>query len=462
MGTVRLLEVCDFVGGSQPPKSIFVEQPQQGYVRLLQIRDFESDHRAVYIPDKNNLRKVEKYDVLLARYGASVGKVLSGKAGAYNVALMKAVPDETKVSRRFIYYLLKSKQFQNYLKIISESRAAQAGFNKRDLNRFIFNLPSLERQERIAVQLDTIQTIIENRERSIVEYETLKKALFFSFFVANKEREHWSYNELSRYIKKTRYGVAEALNGETGFPTIRMNNLTYEGALNLSELKFIALSDEEFKKYELKDRDILFNRTNSIELVGKTTVWGSLKGFVYAGYLFTIKLDEKKLNPYYLAAYLNSDLGKAILRNKAKQSGNMANFSATLLGKQKILIPPIELQKSYEEEIFNLDKHIDAVKQSHNLLHELFQALLQDIFSSKGNVNENIVFGNLIKRFTSLDIAGNITRSKSLLKLFKDNNFENIADYEHSRQILFELLLSNDIQQKIIDNKISLGVNEIN
>ena len=76
----KLGEICDFEGGSQPPKSKFIEQPKEGYVRLLQIRDFESDEKAVYVPYSKKLRFCDKEDVLIARYGASLGKILWGKA----------------------------------------------------------------------------------------------------------------------------------------------------------------------------------------------------------------------------------------------------------------------------------------------------------------------------------------------------------------------------------------------
>lgn len=76
---VRLGEVCDFKGGTQPPKSQFLSYPKEGYIRLLQIRDFETDEYATYVPYSQKLRIVSEKDVLIARYGASVGKILRGK-----------------------------------------------------------------------------------------------------------------------------------------------------------------------------------------------------------------------------------------------------------------------------------------------------------------------------------------------------------------------------------------------
>jgi type I restriction enzyme, S subunit len=79
----KLGEVCDFQGGSQPPKKNFIYEPRKGYVRFLQIRDFGSDKNVTYIPESTRNKYCNEDDILLGRYGASVGKVLMNKAGAY-------------------------------------------------------------------------------------------------------------------------------------------------------------------------------------------------------------------------------------------------------------------------------------------------------------------------------------------------------------------------------------------
>ena len=81
-------DVCDFKGGSQPPKSQFIHEPQPGYVRMLQIRDFKSDEKAVYIPITDKTNQCAETDIMIGRYGASVGQIHRGKSGAYNVALI--------------------------------------------------------------------------------------------------------------------------------------------------------------------------------------------------------------------------------------------------------------------------------------------------------------------------------------------------------------------------------------
>lgn len=130
-----LSELMDIEGGTQPPASEFKDSPREGYIRLVQIRDYDTDGHITYIPDKHKLRKCKKNDIMIARYGASVGRILSGLEGAYNVALVKVVPKES-CYREYLRYYLKSEDFQNRLISMSD-RSAQAGFNKEDLASFI-------------------------------------------------------------------------------------------------------------------------------------------------------------------------------------------------------------------------------------------------------------------------------------------------------------------------------------
>jgi len=156
MGWVKqgFTEFLDIEGGMQPPKSEFSETPKEGYIRLLQIRDFSSDAKAVYIKDSDKWRKCNEKDILIARYGASLGKILSGKSGAYNVALAKVKFSSKIIESRFVYYLLTSNYFQEPLASIS--RSAQNGFNKDDLERMELILPPINEQRRIVDKLERI------------------------------------------------------------------------------------------------------------------------------------------------------------------------------------------------------------------------------------------------------------------------------------------------------------------
>ena len=162
--TVKLGDVCDFQGGSQPPKKEFVYEEQKGYVRFIQIRDFKSDKNLTYIPVSNKNRLCRTDDIFIGRYGASVGQILRGLKGAYNVALMKTIPNEEFISKGWLFAYLNSSLFQKPLKEVS-SRSAQNGFNKDDISSFELPLPPLAEQERIVAKLDAAFAEIDEAEK---------------------------------------------------------------------------------------------------------------------------------------------------------------------------------------------------------------------------------------------------------------------------------------------------------
>ena len=151
--TLKLGDVCDFEGGSQPPKSEFIFEAKPNYVRFLQIRDFGSDKNITYIPEAKKNRKCVEDDILIGRYGATVGKILTNKSGAYNVALMKTIPDLALLDRTWFFNYLISDEFQSELLNVAE-RSAQAGFSKDDIYNFPVLVPPILEQQRIVAILD--------------------------------------------------------------------------------------------------------------------------------------------------------------------------------------------------------------------------------------------------------------------------------------------------------------------
>ena len=138
---ISLAEVMDYVGGSQPPASEFIFEEKEGYVRFVQIRDYETDSHTTFIPVSPRNKLCEEHDIMIARYGASLGRICSGINGAYNVALAKVFPKQPYY-REFLRCYLSSRTF--YEGINNKGwRSAQAGFNQSDIKSFELRLPSV-------------------------------------------------------------------------------------------------------------------------------------------------------------------------------------------------------------------------------------------------------------------------------------------------------------------------------
>ena len=181
----KLGDVCEFEGGSQPPKSEFIYNEKPGYVRFLQIRDFGSDKNITYIRHSKKNRLCGENDILIGRYGASVGKILTGKIGAYNVALMKTIPNLEVLDQAWFYHFLVSDDFQKPLLNIAD-RSAQAGFSKDDINTFPVPVPPLDEQKRIVAKLDQafagLAKAKENAEKNLLNARALFESHLESVF----------------------------------------------------------------------------------------------------------------------------------------------------------------------------------------------------------------------------------------------------------------------------------------
>jgi len=153
-------------GGAQPSKSYFSEEKSPNYVRLYQIRDYGDKPMPVYIPKELANKLTQKGDILLARYGGSLGKVFIAEEGAYNVAMAKIVfKFEGLIDKDFAYYYYLSEIYQDKLKSIS--RTAQAGFNSTDLSDMLFVLPPYNEQKRIAKRITELFNIIDEIQNAL-------------------------------------------------------------------------------------------------------------------------------------------------------------------------------------------------------------------------------------------------------------------------------------------------------
>ncbi len=158
--------ILDISGGSQPAKSYFETIPKPNYIRLYQIRDYGESPVPVYIPINLASKQTEKGDILLARYGGSLGKVFHAKQGAYNVAMVKVIfKFENLIYKEYAYYYYLSDLYQGKLKEIS--RTAQTGFNITDFNDMYFPLPPINEQQRIVQKIEELFSSLDDIQKSL-------------------------------------------------------------------------------------------------------------------------------------------------------------------------------------------------------------------------------------------------------------------------------------------------------
>jgi type I restriction enzyme, S subunit len=286
--------------------------------------------------------------------------------------------NSTECNLRWLHYLLK------FLPLTTLNKsAAVPGLNREDAYRLPVLVPTIAEQRRIALVLDKADALCCSRKRSIRLFETLTQSLFLEMFGDPAHNpKNWERGHIGDLVEGTQYGTSGKA-GEVGeYPILRMGNITADGRMIFEDIKYIDLDVKHVDRFTVRRGDILFNRTNSAELVGKTSVFDSDKRFAFAGYLVRARA-KKGISPYYISGYLNSPHGKAILRGMAKSIVGMANINAKEMQSIPILIPDSQTQEVYARRLSSIEMQRREHGQNLTLLQELFSSLEHSAFAGE-------------------------------------------------------------------------------
>ena len=349
---MKLTDICDFQGGSQPPKEEWSLEVQEGYIRMLQIRDFTQSEKVQpeYIKISNTTKMCEADDILIARYGASIGKILTGLAGAYNVAIMRTIPDTNRIQKKYLFYYLKSPYFQNAIMNVGV-RAAQAGFNKEDLSKLEIECPSMSEQSNIIKRLTKIDIVINKRKKEMRLLDDLIRARFVEMFgdmyLNSKgwpEAKLESMADVVSGITKGRKTKAEDL---TEVPYMAVSNVK-DGYIDWTTVKTIEATQQEIEQYRLLADDVLMTEGGDPDKVGRGAIIKEpLENCIHQNHIFRVRLDESMILPEFFAEYLQHQRSKRYFLGCAKQTTGIASINMTQLRALPVLIPPLSKQEEF-------------------------------------------------------------------------------------------------------------------
>ena len=264
---------------------------------------------------------------------------------------MGIAPKLDSLRIQYFYFCMKNLKMQT----LAESTTVPS-VRKTVLEKYEIEVPSLVEQEEIEKKLTLTQKIIEKRRQELLYLDEIIKARFVEMFGDPvKNPKGWEVVTIGDIVTEVRYGTSKPAVEGGKYPYLRMNNLTADGHLDLNDLKYIDIPDDEIEKCVVRKGDVLFNRTNSIELVGKTVVFDLQEDMIIAGYIIRVRLN-KRLLPEILSQYMNLEALKDILRSMAKGAVNQANINAQELRSIKVYIPDMELQKQFIEMKNQVDK----------------------------------------------------------------------------------------------------------
>ena len=253
-----------------------------------------------------------------------------------------------------------------------------------DLKRWLeYEIPVYDvcNQEKIVLKLNKVTNVISMRKQQLQKLDELIQARFVELFgepILNPKE--WKIVTIGDIALDVRYGTSRPAVEGGKYPYLRMNNLTIDGHLDLTDLKYIDIPEDELEKCVVRKGDILFNRTNSLELVGKTAVFDLCEDMVIAGYIIRVRLNNKMMLPEIFSQYMNHKTLKKILRGMAKGAVNQANINAKELQSIKIYVPNMKLQDEFVTFVNQVNKSKVEIQKALEKTQLLFDSLMQQYF----------------------------------------------------------------------------------
>ena len=254
--------------------------------------------------------------------------------------------------------------------------ATITGITSKTLKSITIPVLALSSQNVVVSQLRGIDRQIACAKKRLEFLGILVKSRFAEMF----GDAGWPVATVGSLAVDVRYGTSKKASDCGQYVYLRMNNMTDDGRLNLDDVKHIDLNGPELEKCRVVDGDLLFNRTNSREKVGKTVVFHERKPMVIAGYIIRVRLGDR-IRPDFLATYMNLPTTKAMLRSIAKGAVHQANINSRELSAIEVPVPPMELQDRFLSFVAQVDKSRFIVQQQIEKLQMLYDSLAQEYFS---------------------------------------------------------------------------------
>lgn len=379
---VRLGDVATYINGYAFKPSDWSDSG----VPIIRIQDLTGNS---YQANRYSGEYAKKYEVLpgdvLISWSASFGVYIwTAEKAVLNQHIFKVVFDKCKVDKSFFVH-----QVQN---ILERAESSSHGATMKHLTKPVFDalpfyLPPLDEQRRIAAVLDKVSDLIAKRRAQLDKLDDLVKARFVEMF-----GDPYINSMAWKKIKIKAAVIVEPQNGMykpqsdyvtdgSGTPILRIDGF-YDGAVtDFSSLKRLRCNDNEKQKYLLKENDIVINRVNSIEYLGKCAhITGLIEETVYESNMMRMHFDPARFNPVYVTQLLCSRFVYDQVINHAKKAVNQASINQKDVLDIDIYQPSIERQNAFADFVNRAEQSKLTIQQSLDKLEILKKALMQEYF----------------------------------------------------------------------------------
>ena len=326
--------------------------------------------------------KQENPYVAVVKDGAGIGRVMCLPEKSSVIGTMQYILPNEGVN---VHYLAFAMEHMNLAKYFSGATIPHIYFKDYGKEKLLERTE--KEQKSIAEILSKMDSLISLRKQQIAKLDDLVKARFVEMFgdsVANTknfpsttlETVMTVFPQNGLYKPQTDY-----VQDDTGIPILRIDAFYNGKVTNWNTLKRLICSETEIDRYLLKENDIVINRVNSIEYLGKCAhIVGLKEKTVFESNMMRFHMDEKKVNAVYVTEVLcTEDIYRQILRC-AKKSVNQASINQEDVKSLEILVPPLSLQNQFAAFVERVDQQKQTVQQSLEKLELMKKALMQEYF----------------------------------------------------------------------------------
>ena len=384
----KLGEVCVFINGKAYRKKELLES---GKYLVLRVGNLFTNKHWFYSDLELSEDKYCDNGDLLYSWSASFGpRLWTGDKVIYHYHIWKIIPDNNLITKEFLYHFLNWDI--DKIKLEQGTGTTMIHVSMRSMVARFIPLPPLPEQQRIVAILDKAFTAIDKVKANAEQNLKYAKKLFENYLQEVLSDKKWKKTTLNEICDKVEYGSSSKSKPEGKLPVLRMGNIQ-NGRFTWGNLVY-SDNDKDNSQYLLKYNDVLFNRTNSPELVGKTAIYKGEMPAIFAGYLIRIHRKEKLLNADYLNYYLNSEMAMDYGKTVVISSVNQANINGTKLKTYPIPIPSLEEQQNIVKKLYTLSAETKKLKVIYQKkidnLEELKKSIFQKAFNGELKANKEL------------------------------------------------------------------------
>jgi len=360
--------------------------------------------------------KVSLWDVMITKdsetpddigISAVVIEEIDNLICGYHLALIK--PNLRLVNPIFLAKQLSASKTTAYFGRTAAG-STRYGLSNSAIGRTLISLPPREQQDKISEILKIVDLAIEKTEALIGKYQQIKAGLMHDLFTRGLGKDskvrpprdeapglykqtpigwlptEWDIHKVADVVRSAEYGISTSLNDDSdGIPVLRMNNIQL-GQFDVSDMKYS--NDPAAFSLTLRLGDVLYNRTNSMDHVGKAAIWhAELPNCSFASYLVRINLWRDQVLPQFFSYWLNQPSSQISLRRFATPAVQQVNINPTNLQRVIISFPKcLAEQKEIVERIDAADKRIDDERRCVDKLIKEKAGLMHDLLTGKVTV----------------------------------------------------------------------------